>query len=60
MRELQRITGATIDVPPSRANEEEGAGDQGQKGRNSPEEEVLVTIEGHFYAVQVITNVIDD
>ena len=54
MRELQRITGASIDVPPSRSDEEEGAGDQGMKGRGSPEEEVLVTIEGHFYAVQVI------
>lgn len=49
VRELQRVTGASIDVPPSSAKDEDGSGDQ----KRNQDEEVLVTIEGPFFAIQV-------
>ncbi|XP_071811745.1 insulin-like growth factor 2 mRNA-binding protein 2 isoform X2 [Apostichopus japonicus] len=51
VRELQRVTGASIDVPPSNPMEENGGGDN-KGGGNQEEEEVLVTIEGPFFAIQ--------
>ena len=60
MRELQRVTGARVEVPRRRGD---GAGDEGsgtpepptesnnQNGNNSGD--VVVKLEGHFYANQV-------